>query len=609
MSFSLSYNPVWSMVDLNGLQLDDNYYLFTLQNELPYLFSNIYQDQNGTIPWSNPIQFLANGTLPSNMYWNDAVTYRLEVRAGNSQSDALIYLVENYIPNNESVTPVTSSNNTDNQITNPQFATLNFAVPLVISTTSTTEIAPGWSIVTTGSGSLTLTQLLFAGNELIDTNPSYGLSIANSGFSTVTLRQRFSNNGALWSNAAVAASITMKADANNPTITTSLVYSGGTTPTQDILTPQITTGWNTYRGAVAIPASTNPDVPSVAYTDFDVSWVGNVTIGITSIQLVGQAVLSEDVLYEQITLERQTDHQYHVAYPIVPVGTIIDYFGFSIPLHYLLCDYAAYNRVTYQQLFNTLTKTETVTLTSTVATFTVANGSIYSIGYGVEGTGIPPSTTIIGISTNTITISSPASVTGSQSLRFFAAGNRFQETVTWASSTTFTVASGAAYKVGEAVTGTGISAATVITVIAANLITISIATAYVATNTSLVYFYDAGNGNETTTFNVPDTRRRGTIGSGGVVISATPLGIGNQLGNVGGEESHIQLSAEVGSHTHTATSGISLAAGAEGAGGGSRIYANGSSNVNPTIAANTPAGAAFNLYEPSLVTNKYIRYQ
>jgi microcystin-dependent protein len=605
VQFNLSFNPVWSMVDLNGLQLDDTYYMFTLSNTVPYNNQAVYTTQDNTTPWPNPIQFLANGTLPVNIYWDDSLVYRIEIRQGNTQADPLIYLVENCVPSGGSSNTVASDNNSDNQVTNPQFYNVNFpaASNLVISTASTTTIAPGWQVITTGGGTLTISQLTFSGDENIAGNPSYGISIVNSGFSTVTLQQTFANNGALWAGEYVDFDITAQAVGSQPTLNAQLLSSGAQTTA--LLARAINSGWQSLGETAAVPASTDTTIPANAFTKLQIFWVGNTTVNLTNIQLLGQVAADNTITYQQITLERQIDHEYNVAYPIVPVGTIIDFFGFTTPLHYLICNYGTYNRIQYPQLFNTITATETVTLTSAVATFTVVDGTKYSIGFGVEGTGIPAATTIINISSNTITISSPASVTGSQSLRFFAAGNRFQETVTWASSTTFTVASGAAYAVGEAITGDGIPSATVITVIATNLITISNATAYVATNTSLVYFYDAANGNGTTTFNIPDLRRRGTVGSGGVVISASPLGVGNHFGNVGGEESHTQVLAELVQHSHTYNLWTNTGAGGFGAAAGTLI------TTPSTATGTTPSSAAtpFNLYEPSLVTNKCIRYE
>lgn len=55
-----------------------------------------------------------------------------------------------------------------------------------------------------------------------------------------------------------------------------------------------------------------------------------------------------------------------------------------------------------------------------------------------------------------------------------------------------------------------------------------------------------GVGDNSTTFNLPDLRRRVTIGSGGAAIS----GPGNTVGSVGGEETHVLSQAEMPSHSH-----------------------------------------------------------
>lgn len=327
MTFSLSFNPVWSFVDLNGLQLDDTYYLFTLQNELPYLFQPIYKDQDATIPWSDPIQFLANGTLPINMYWDDTIVYRLEVRKGNTQSDPLIYPIENYTPIGESLTPVSSTNSSTNQVTNPEFSNVNFTGTLITSTTSIIPIAPGWQIVTSGAGTLTIVQEAFAGVDQLPGNPAYGISIANNGFSSVTLQQTFNQNGALWTGEDVAVTLDARSDSGSTGIAVSLVYSDASN--EAILTATTTGNWAKYKGVSHPGVSSNPNIPPAAYTNLNFRWNGNVIVHITNIQLTSGPSISAlvDIPYEQTTIEQQTNGEFwyynpQLQYKPIPYYTI-----------------------------------------------------------------------------------------------------------------------------------------------------------------------------------------------------------------------------------------------------------------------------------------------
>lgn len=67
---------------------------------------------------------------------------------------------------------------------------------------------------------------------------------------------------------------------------------------------------------------------------------------------------------------------------------------------------------------------------------------------------------------------------------------------------------------------------------------------YAALFTAIGTTWGAGDGS--TTFNVPDTRRRTTIGSGGTAIA----GPANTVGAVGGEETHVLITAELAAHNH-----------------------------------------------------------
>lgn len=319
--YNLSFNPVWDFVNLTGQQVDHTYYLFTLSNIFPYAYSPVYMSQSGGY-WSDPIQLLSNGTLPTNVYWDPDVVYRLELRQGNMQSDPLIYLIENYIPIDSGTgpgpTPATGNNSTDNVITNPQFVDVPFVSPFTITTSGTTQIAPGWQITTTGSGTLTVSQVNINGVNAISpkgTNESYYLSIANNNFATVTLQQVFNMNGALWTGQAAALSLSVNPTAP-VTIDAYLSYSGNVQQSTSFFNQLIdSTGWQSFTQAISIDPSVNTNVGAAAYTTLNIMWSGNLTVNITSIQLLGQAVADSTVSYGQIPIERQIDHEFHYYQP------------------------------------------------------------------------------------------------------------------------------------------------------------------------------------------------------------------------------------------------------------------------------------------------------
>ena len=132
-----------------------------------------------------------------------------------------------------------------------------------------------------------------------------------------------------------------------------------------------------------------------------------------------------------------------------------------------------------------------------------------------------------------------------------------------------------------------------------------------------------GVGDGTTTFNLPDLRRRVTMGSGG---SGTAV-IGNAVGDAGGEEAHAQTSSELAAHIHgfSGSSGTIFdpfnSKGISGGPGSNASWAQISlqvGNGEPTNALQVTSsgttdsagsGTAANIIQPSAITNKYIKFQ
>jgi len=311
-------NPIWLFDDLVGNLLDDNYWLFTLQNQIPYQFATVWQDPDMNVPWSNPIQFLANGTLPNNIYFDPTQVYRLEVRASNTQAGALIYEVNNYVPGSDGgiIPPSNLSIATDNQITNPQFSLISFSSPLTLTNVTNPapiEVAPGWFLNLTGTGNVTITRDAFNDTTPSETNAPYGLEINLTGSWTGTpyLSQTFAQNGSAWSGQYISISVTASVTRDSPqTISAQLVDSNSTILAVVLAPTSINSTLTQYTGVGQIPASTNPNTPPAASVQFQLLFPPTVDIILTSIQLVAN---DSDIEfpYQQETIERQQDYTFH----------------------------------------------------------------------------------------------------------------------------------------------------------------------------------------------------------------------------------------------------------------------------------------------------------
>ena len=226
----------------------------------------------------------------------------------------------------------------------------------------------------------------------------------------------------------------------------------------------------------------------------------------------------------------------------VPIGTIIDFGGVVLPAGYLACDGSAVSRTTYSTLLSTLTQTQTVTLTSASPTFTV--GSTFGI-YGDNGA-IP----------------------------------------------------------GMKLEGTGIPAGTRVLSIVGNVVTMSANAS--PGGTVPVTFFGWGNGDGSTTFNVPNFQRRVAMGNGGTATAT----IGSQVGQIGGAETVTLDISQMPNHKHDngggSTTALALGKAAD-AGGGANIIAGTSYTFAVNVAAQGGGGAHNNI-QPSAITYKCIKY-
>ena len=311
-----------------------------------------------------------------------------------------------------------------NIISNPQFAVINYPSPytFTVSGSSTIQIAPDWQIITSGSGTVTIGQV-----AVVDTAapglPAFALSISCTGV-PVLLSQKIPMSPRILETGFAAGTFIVESNIGTPAvINMNYVPSDPVLTSITVCSTTATNGsYTAAYGTVNLASLTiNPDSGLVGYVNVQLTIPENANVNVSCVQLISVAAIDASPTYIQDPTTRQIDHIYHDAYPIVPVGTVIDFAGFAAPLHYLLCDGTAYSRITYNQLFRALSLTQNITQVSTT-TFTVTSASQLGLGFYIEGAGIPPGTYITVISGTTITVQQATTSTGTFAATFYAYG-------------------------------------------------------------------------------------------------------------------------------------------------------------------------------------------
>jgi microcystin-dependent protein len=422
---------------------DNTFTYTTLGNVLTLSGIGSFVDQSGNnlIPFMWPFTGLPTDTPPS-------TTVELYYIIVADELGVPQFTVSAWPP--EVTGGCSSSNqflNSQNIISNPQFAVINYPSPytFTVSGNSSIQIAPDWNIVTTGSGTVTITQ-----DAVVDPAapglPAFALEITSASISTLVLSQTIAMSPRILETGFASGTfIVQDLGSTGPTITMNYVPSN---PANTVI--PITSGiamvgaYTQYVGTVNLADTTiSTDPGSTGYVNIQLVIPVGANISLSCVQLLSVESIAVTAEYIQESTPRQIDHIYHDAYPIVPVGTIIDFAGFNAPAHYFLCDGSTISRVIYNQLYQALTLDMSATVVDTTH-FTVPSVAQLGIGMWIEGPGIPANTTILGISSLTIQVSNATTSVGTISAVFYAWG-------VGDGSTTFTLPSLA----GEVLAGAG----------------------------------------------------------------------------------------------------------------------------------------------------------
>lgn len=188
-----------------------------------------------------------------------------------------------------------------NQIANPQFTQVflneGFTTTCTVSSATNQEfvIAPNWSLLISGTGTVILQRIAVSGNENVVTSPPYVLDITvSSGITACKLRQRFDTNSGLWASTAnnevFLSGAYVARNENSGTSGIQMFYqeSTGGSPVLIVDGTFDNSLFTQVIGVTAaqIPLSTNSDEGTAGFVDIYLSLMPSSHIRLSSIQVI-----------------------------------------------------------------------------------------------------------------------------------------------------------------------------------------------------------------------------------------------------------------------------------------------------------------------------------
>jgi hypothetical protein len=217
-----------------------------------------------------------------------------------------------------------------NQITNSQFIETLFITPATFNVSGVgtiTQIAPGWSALTSGSGTVTVSQIALPfADSTNGTNAPYALQIDSASLDSISIYQRFEADPLLLSGGFISGYAQVASLNGSGAQSISLQYqpSSGTDINIVTMSTAPDESFTQISATVAVP-STNTDIAPTGYVDFVVVLPKNIRIQITSVQLVGATALASEPAYLPLSTQLQTSNLYWYDKPALDYKPIPSY--------------------------------------------------------------------------------------------------------------------------------------------------------------------------------------------------------------------------------------------------------------------------------------------
>lgn len=207
----------------------------------------------------------------------------------------------------------------ENIISNPQFVETLLPASLtnvysVSGSAAETEIVPDWSIITDGTGTVTVTQEPLT--SVIPSDAPYAIRISSTGITNLILRQQITQSPRLLGTGFISGSLVAKTASGASAVPLIMRYVASNLYTVDLVTQSTNADGNYYTlrdtpssKAIATTNTQSPNAPG--YINIDIVIPVLTDVGITSVQVVSTEGTDFGTPFIQESTPRQIDHLFH----------------------------------------------------------------------------------------------------------------------------------------------------------------------------------------------------------------------------------------------------------------------------------------------------------